>query len=128
MRGLASYTPDERGRVLRFLASGAFNTLLTYGLYLLLLRPLGANWSYTAAYVVGILLAYLLNRVFVFRAHAGWKSVAATFLIYIVQYGLSMTVVNLWGHAGLPAELAPLPVIAMSLPLTYVLSRLSFLR
>ncbi|HEY1230425.1 MAG TPA: GtrA family protein [Ramlibacter sp.] len=118
----------ERGRIVRFLASGAVNTLLTYVLYLFLLPWLGAVWSYTLAYVAGIVLAYVLNRAFVFRAHAGWKSVAAMPLIYMAQYGMSIAVVSLSVRAGLRPEYAPLPAIALSLPVTYLLSRLAFRR
>lgn len=118
----------ERARIVRFLASGAFNTLLTYVLYLLLLPLLGALWSYSLAYAAGIVLAYVLNRAFVFRAHAGWKSLAAMPLIYMVQYGISIAVVALSVRAGLRPELAPLPAIALSLPVTYLLSRIAFLR
>ena len=48
----------------RFLVSGGFNTLVTYGLYLLLLNVLSYRISYTIAYVAGIVLAYSLNRFF----------------------------------------------------------------
>lgn len=128
MVGPSPLGAPERGRVVRFLASGAFNTLLTYVLYLVLLPSLGAVWSYSLAYAVGIVLAYVLNRAFVFRAHAGWKSMVAMPLIYMVQYGLSIAVVTCWVRAGLRPELAPLPAIVLSLPVTYLLSRVAFLR
>lgn len=113
----------------RFLVSGAFNTLLTYALYLLLLAPLGHRWAYTAVFAAGIALAYGLNRVFVFRAHAGWRSALAMPLIYGLQYALGLAVVALWVEwLGWPAVVAPLAAIALTLPVTYGLSRLAFLK
>lgn len=120
--------PGEVGRVMRFLASGAFNTVLTYTLYLLALRFWSPQVAYTLVYLIGIGLAYVLNRRFVFRSHAGWRSALAMPLIYLVQYAMSLAVVSLWVWAGLPAFLAPLPAIVLCLPLVYMLSRASFMR
>ena len=124
----ARFGTGESGRVVRFLLSGAFNTALTYGLYLLALRFWQPAVAYTLVYAIGICLAYLLNRMFVFRAHAGWRSVAATPLIYLVQYLFSLAVIQLWTLAGFPPSLAPLPAILLSIPLTYLLTRRSFSR
>lgn len=121
-------TSVEQGRVVRFLASGAFNTMLTYGLYLIALRFTSPGIAYTLVYAVGIALAYALNRSFVFRSHAGWRSALAMPLIYLLQFLLSLGVVTLWVRLGLPATLAPLPAIVLCMPLTYLLSRASFVR
>lgn len=119
---------DERGRVLRFFVSGAVNTVATYLLYLVALAYLSPHVAFTLVYAAGIVLAYALNRKFVFRSHAGWKSALATPLIYFLQYLVSMGVISLWVGMGWRAELAPLPAIALSLPLTYLLTRFTFLR
>lgn len=112
----------------RFLLSGALNTLLTYALYLLLLDTLGPRWSYTAAFVSGIVLAYVLNRVFVFKAHTGWRSAVAMPLIYALQFGLGLAAVEVWiAWLHWPETLAPLCAIAVTLPCTYLLSRYFFL-
>lgn len=121
-----TFRSSELGRLGRFLVSGAFNTALTYGLYLLLLRFWPPTLAYTVMYASGIVLAYVLNRSFVFRSHAGWRSAIATPLIYLVQYLVSIVLVKAWVAAGLPAYLAPVPAILVSLPLTFVLTRMSF--
>jgi putative flippase GtrA len=118
----------ETGRVMRFFASGAFNTAITYTLYLFALRFWSPQVAYTLVYLVGIALAYALNRSFVFRSHAGWRSALAMPLIYLVQYGVSLAIVSLWVWVGLPAFLAPLPAIVLCLPLVYFMSRFSFMR
>jgi putative flippase GtrA len=118
----------EQGRALRFLASGAFNTLLTYALYLVALRFMRPGLAYTLVYVIGIALAYVLNRGFVFRSHAGWRSAAAMPAIYLLQYLLSLGVITLWVWLELPAGLAPLPAIVLCMPVTYLLTRASFTR
>lgn len=111
----------------RFLLSGAFNTLSTYALYLLVLGTLGPRWSYAAAFATGVILAYVLNRVFVFKTHAGWRSVFAMPLIYALQFGLGLAAVAVWtAWLRWPATLAPIGAIAVTLPCTYLLSRYFF--
>lgn len=119
--------PD--GQVWRFLLAGAANTLLTYLLYLVLLNPVGHRWAYGVAYAAGIGLAYVLGRGFVFRRHAGWRSVLLTPLIYLFQFCIGLLIVEVWVTLlGLRPELAPLVAVAATLPLTYVLSRWAFAR
>ena len=116
-------------QVWRFLLAGAGNTLLTYLLYLLLLRPVGHRVAYGIAYAAGIGLAYILGRGFVFKRHAGWRSVLLTPLIYLLQFCLGLVIVEVSiTLLGLRAEIAPLLAIAATLPLTYVLSRWAFMR
>jgi putative flippase GtrA len=117
--------PD--GQVWRFLLAGATNTLLTYALYLLLLGPFGHRLAYGFSYAAGIVLAYVLGRGFVFKRHAGWRSVLLTPLIYLLQFGVGLLIVETWVTVlGLRAELAPLVAVAVTLPLTFVLSRWAF--
>lgn len=117
----------RRSYFARFLLSGAANTLATYALYLLLLAPLGHRIAYTLAFASGLALAYALNRAFVFRSHAGWRSVAALPLIYLLQYAAGLAIVEAWvALLQWPAALAPLAAIAATLPVTYVLSRKAF--
>ena len=115
--------PQRGARFARFLVSGAFNTLLTYGLYLLLLQVLPYGWSYTLAYAAGIVLAYVLQRYFVFQRAGGRAAPFLVLLIYGVQYLLGLAAVWLWASVlGLPVWLAPLFAIALSLPVTFLLS------
>ena len=117
------------GQVGRFLLAGAANTLLTYLLYLLLLSHVGHRLAYALAYAAGIGLAYVLGRGFVFRRHDGWRSVLLTPLIYLLQFCAGLLIVELWiTLLGLRAEFAPLLAIAVTLPVTYVLSRWAFAR
>lgn len=111
----------------RFLLSGAANTLLTYLLYVLLLDAFGHRLAYSAAFLTGVGLAYVLNRNYVFESHAGWRSVLAMPLIYLFQYGLGLTVVETWvTWLQWPRHLAPLAAIGATLPLTYLLTRAAF--
>ena len=83
--------------------------------------------SYTIAYVTGIGIAFLLNKIFVFKTHRGWKSVMVYPFVYFAQYLFGILV--LWlivSQLGLSVELGPLVVVVLTIPLTYWLSRLAF--
>ncbi|KPW19740.1 GtrA family protein [Pseudomonas cannabina] len=111
----------------RFLMSGGFNTALTYGIYLVLLMFLSYKISYTISYVTGILLAYVLNRFFVFKSHQGLRSVVLLPLIYAIQYCLSLVILWCWVEKlQFDERLAPLAAIALTLPVTFTLSKLAF--
>lgn len=113
----------------RFLVSGAFNTGVTYGLYLVLLSFFSYRVSYSVSYLAGIVLAYELNRAFVFRARRSAMSMAVTPLIYLLQYALGLGIVTLAvGHLGLDARLGPIASIVFTVPVTFVLTRWVFTR
>ena len=112
---------------LRFLVSGGINTATTFAAYLVLLRITGYKTAYTLAYVFGVALAFAINRFFVFQTHRGWRSVIMFPFVYLIQYVASIAVVWLWVEKlGFPKEAAPLVAIVLTIPLTFVLSRLVF--
>ena len=114
----------DRSRFLRFLISGGINTVATYAVYLALLRAVDYRISYTIAYVVGILLSYALNWLFVFRTHRGLSSAMLFPFVYLAQYAVSLATVWIWvDRFGLPKSLAPLIAIMITIPLTYFLSK-----
>jgi len=116
-------------KFVRFLLTGGLNTALTYILYLVLLSFLPYIWSYSISYVCGIFLAFMLSRFFVFKEHQGLKSALLFPFVYLAQYILGVFVVWLWvTKLSLPEYLAPLAAIALTLPLTFVLSRLVFVK
>ncbi|WP_394373384.1 GtrA family protein [Phytobacter diazotrophicus] len=112
---------------IRFLLSGGLNTAVTWGLYLLLLNFIGYEISFTISYILGIVLAYIINRFFVFKMHRGLSSMMLFPLIYIFQYLLGLLIV--WGWVEIlkmGAAFAPLISIIVSIPLTYILTKYVF--
>lgn len=117
----------RRSSFARFLISGGVNTAVTYAMYLGLLQVIDYKTAYTIAYVTGIMLAFLINRLFVFRTHRGWRSLVTFPFVYLAQYLVGIAVVWAWvAHFHLPAAAAPLLAIVITVPMTFVLSRLVF--
>ena len=117
------------GRFLKFMASGAFNTAVTYLVYLGLLSFLPYRWSYTISYALGIVLAYMLYRYVVFGRTGGRYGPLWVALAYLAQFILGFTLVSFWVQVlGGPAFWAPVFAAAVSVPLSYALNRWVFSR
>jgi putative flippase GtrA len=108
----------------RFIIGGVSTTLVSYAVYLLLLPWISYLFAYGIAYGVGIAWSYLVNTILVFRRRPSAMRALAFPLVYVIQYLIgSLLLVILIDHAGVPRSLAPLAVVVLTLPLTYVLSR-----
>lgn len=109
----------------RFLLVGATNTAVSYVLYLLLLEFMPYLYAYSISYGVGIVLSYILNSRFVFRQPLSLGKFLQFPVVYLIQYGLGATI--LWllvGQASISPELAMLAVVAATIPVTFLTSRL----
>lgn len=111
----------------RFLVSGVLNTGITYLLYLGFLQLFSYQIAYTGAFVLGILISYGLNAVFVFKAKIVFRSLIRFPLVYLAQYVLGIVLVAiLVEYAGVAAWIAPIFAILVTVPLTFALSRSIF--
>lgn len=116
--------PPRLQRWLRFLAVGAINTAATYGIYLLLQQYLYYQLAYAIAFGAGIVFSYAFNALLVFRVPLSAKGLRNYPIVYVGQYAASALVLSLIVKiGGVPVEIAPLLVTAMTVPLTYVMSR-----
>jgi putative flippase GtrA len=109
-----------------FMMVGAVNTGVTYGMYaafLLLLLPYKV--SYSLAYIGGIIISYYLNSQFVFKEPVTLVKFLKYPVVYVVQYGLGIIIlyvcIDIW---SVSKWLAPIVVIVISLPVTFVISKL----
>lgn len=109
---------------LLFILSGGINTLVTYGAYLLFLQVVSYQLSYAIAYFLGIVLAYILNLRFVFNTKSSFRKILRYPLIYLVQYVLGAGLLYLLVSVlGLSSVFAPLFVIMLLLPVTFLMNK-----
>jgi phosphoglycerol transferase len=112
------------GEAVRFLLGGVSTTLVSYAVYLLLLPHLAYLVAYAIAYATGIAWSYFANTLFVFRRKPSVKRALAFPLVYAAQYAVgSVLLVVLIDRLRIPAQLGPLLVVILTLPLTYIASR-----
>lgn len=124
-------TPGQtlRAEGLRFVLFGAFNTIVTYLAYCLLVFVLHPQISYAIVFVLGIALAYVGNSRFVFRRALEWRIAGAYPLVYLAQYALTGALIHAF---GLWLELGPRLALALALvittPVSFLLNRLMLSR
>jgi putative flippase GtrA len=112
----------------RFVAVGALNTGITYLLYLALLRIVPYMVAYTVVFLIGIVISYCLNAKIVFRATMTAQSALTYPAVYLVQYVLGISLLYLLvSRFRVAKEIASLVVVAVSVPVTFVLSRIILL-
>jgi putative flippase GtrA len=112
-------------RLVRFLVSGAANTLLTYAVYIVLLQFLPYAAAYTISYIVGIAINYAFNVFWVFEVKPKMRSAAAWPVIFLMQYLVGISLLALLVNVlRVDAWLAPLAVLVVTVPISYLLSRL----
>lgn len=125
MRARPQRESGVRAEGLRFLLSGALNTAATFALYWALLLVMGYRAAYSIAFVTGIALSYLLSSRYVFRVRTKFRSAVLFPLVYLVQYVLGLLVLWLWtSKLGLPAGYGVFATVAVTLPVSFLLSRL----
>jgi putative flippase GtrA len=109
----------------RFLVGGAANTAIGYLLYLAAARVMDYRWAYTTSYLLGIGISYLINSLYVFRQPLSWRRLLAFPAVYALQYAAGLALLWLFvSRLGIHKEYAPLLVVPLTIPLTFVASRL----
>ena len=115
---------DIKAQSLRFLLFGAFNTVLTYLIYCLLVFSMHPQVAYAIVFACGVLLAYWGNSHFVFRREMRVKIAAAYPLVYLLQYLLTAGLIHSFGDW---LQMGPRVALAIALvivtPLSFLLNR-----
>ena len=114
-------------RFARFVAVGAANTGVSYGIYLLLLLVVDYRIAYTAAYLAGLGIGYWAHATFVFRARLGARSALAYVATYAVMYLLSLGMLAIAvDYLGIPKPAAMLAALCVTVPSSFLLLRRGF--
>lgn len=122
---LSNMLPAWTGEVFRFLIGGVLNLMVCYGGYLLLLHWLHYEAAYTIAYIVSVAVSYLFSALIVFRQPLSARAALRYPLVYLVQFLLGLALLKLLVEAlHVSAWLAPLLVSVLTIPVTFLLSRI----
>lgn len=110
---------------IKFLLIGGANTVITYLIYLGLLKLLDYSIAYTVAYVSGMVISYFGHTFFSFNSEANFKSFIQYPLVYLVQFLVSYLIIHVLINALSVSEpLAPLISIILTIPLTFVMTKM----
>jgi putative flippase GtrA len=122
---IGSMAPAWTGEVFRFLIGGVLNTVVGYSVYLLLFHWVRYEVAYAIAYITAIAVSYVFNAMFVFRQPMRVRSALYYPLVYLAQFLLGLILLKvLIGVIHVSAWLAPLLVSVLTIPMTFLLSRI----
>lgn len=111
--------------VFRFLVGGILNTGATLTLYWVLMQFMHYQLAYLISYCAGIILSYMLNTRFVFRARHTWIRFFLFPLVYLITYAIGALVLRLAVvYLHVPASVGPLVSIAVTLPVSFILTKI----
>jgi len=120
----ATAASREAAQVLRFIAAGAANTLVSVIVYQASLFAIGYTLAYVIAYVAGLLFAWYAYSRHVFRTPLSATRLAAFAAFYVAGLaagaGLNAAFIE-W--LGLQPRLAIFATVAAMLPVNYAGSR-----
>lgn len=110
--------------LIKFVVGGGINTAFTYGVYFGLQVIMPYQAAYTFAFALGIVFSYWFNSTIVFKTPVNWKGFMTFPLVYLIQYVLSaILLVFFVEQIGVNQLFAPLFVIIVTVPITFILTR-----
>jgi len=103
---------------------GGVNTVATYLIYLAALFIFPYGIAYGISYVSGIVISYMLNSIFVFKQPMKLSIFLKYPAVYLIQFLLGIILLTFFIElSGMNEKVAPLVVILIMIPVTYVLSK-----
>lgn len=108
----------EFAAIMRFVGSGAFNTLVTAALVSLLSLLMEYRLAYSISFLLGIALAVVLAGRFVFRSEFTRMRIVAFVAMYVLIYLFGLAALSLASTHGMPPALNG-GVVLVTAPLSY---------
>lgn len=115
----------HKSQLSKFLLVGAFNTAITYVVYLLLIQAIPPWLSYLISYGLGVVIAFYLNKNWAFNADVSHRALPSFFVLHVILATIGTLVCHgISGH--LPGwMIAPIAVL-FNIPLSFLLTKLFF--
>lgn len=114
-------------QTISFAIAGLLSTVIMFGLYVLLYKLINFQYAYFIAYSISVIALYFMNSA-VFKKQISLQTSLEFPLIYLLQYVLSAAFLQLLVWLGISTTYAPLLIILLLLPLTFLLNRIVFSR
>lgn len=126
-------TPKTR-EFIRWAMVGAVATAIHYGIYLLLKEfvfpssELWVNAAYTIGYIVSFFGNFFLSAYFTFKEKPSIKKGFGFGLAHLVNYLLHILFLNIFLWLGVSANIAPIFVYVIVVPINFLMVRFVFKR
>ncbi len=115
----------DKKQMIGFAVTGIFSTLIMFGLYVVFYHLMNYQYAYLLAYSISVIALYFMNR-FVFKGNMSFHNFLQFTLIYLMQYALGAAALKLMVWLRFSVTYAPLLVVIVLLPVTFLLNRIVF--
>jgi putative flippase GtrA len=116
---------DLKKQIFGFIVTGCLSTMIMFSLYIFLYKFINYQYAYLIAYCTSVFVLYFMNT-FVFKRRISLQTFFQFPLIYIGQYIVSAVFLALLVRLGFSVTFAPLFVVIVLIPFTFILNRLVF--
>jgi putative flippase GtrA len=109
--------------IIRFGIVGTTAMIIHYGIYYILLPFMNMNIAYTIGYFLSFLCNFVMSSYFTFKVKPSWKRLIRFAGSHGINYFVYLGLFNFFYWIGVSAELAPLPVYLIAVPISFLLVR-----
>ena len=110
----------------RFCVVGTVAAAIHYGVYYLLQMHINVNIAYTLGYAISLVCNFFMTSYLTFRTNPSKKKAFGFGLGHLFNYFLHMGLFNLYLYWGISKELAPVLVLAIAVPVNFLVLRFVF--
>ena len=114
---------EKLKEVVRFGITGVVSTLATYLFYYIFLAWLNPTLSFTIAYLIAMVINYIMTTSFTFRVKANKKNAAGFVVSNAINYVLCALFLNLFIWFGVGEKWAPIPMYMVCIPINFLIVR-----
>ena len=118
--------PSHWQELIRFGIVGGIATGVHYGLYLLFKLWIVTWLAYSIGYAISFIMNYPLTNHFTFKTKPSAKNGGGFIISHAINYGLQVTLLEVFLWLNIPSTLAPIPVYCIVIPLNFLLVRYIF--
>lgn len=119
---------ERLSEMMRFVVVGLIATAINYAVYYVMLPFMNASAAFTTGYIVSFLCNYAMSSKFTFRVGTSLQRFVSFGVSHATNYFIQIILLNLVIGLGISDTLAPLPVYAMSIPISYLNVRFALKR
>lgn len=118
------YHSSRFKEIVRFGVTGILATLVLYSAYWIFLHGLSPSASYSLAYLFAFMVNYILTTSFTFKVKKTVKNGAGFIVSNIINYFVSIGLLNLFLYMGCSEQIAPIPTILIATLSNYIIVRI----
>jgi len=118
-----NFSKERIFEIIRFGCVGTTSMIIHYAIYYVLLPYIDKNIAYTIGYFLSFLCNFLLSSYFTFKVKPSVKRFMRFTVSHGINYFVYIGLFNFFLWIGVPAELAPLPVYLIAVPVSFLLVR-----